>query len=237
MTSLHERREPAISSMFNTISGKYDILNHLLSFGTDIYWRRTMVRMIKQRNKKEVLDIACGTGDLTLALWKEGMNVTGLDIAEKMVEIARKKSARFDRGKRDIPRYIISSASDLPFNNSTFDAVTISFGIRNFEDRKRALNEIKRVLKPSGLVAIMEFSTPGNRFWRFLFGFYFNKVLPLAGKIISRHSQAYSYLPESVSNFPVPEKFSVELRESGFTNLTVRSLTGNIAIIYLAYNI
>ncbi|MDD4638756.1 MAG: bifunctional demethylmenaquinone methyltransferase/2-methoxy-6-polyprenyl-1,4-benzoquinol methylase UbiE [Bacteroidales bacterium] len=234
MVPLKERSEPVISSMFNSISKRYDLLNHLLSFGFDTLWRKRMVRMVRERGAKEVLDIACGTGDLTIALWKEGMHVTGVDIAEKMVEIARGKNSGLDLSIREAPEYIISSASSLPFEQASFDAVTISFGIRNFEEREKALGEVKRVLKPSGLLAVMEFSAPENRVWNRIFGFYFKKILPYTGRIISGNSFAYSYLPESVSKFPKPEEFCRELKKSGFYDLTIRSMTGNIAVIYLS---
>lgn len=159
--------------MFNSIAGKYDLLNHLLSLGIDKGWRRKLVRGLKSSPAKVILDLACGTGDLTIALYKNGFTVTGADLSVNMLQIARQKSEKLEKMEQPIPDYIECSAENLPFEDSSFDAVTISFGIRNFQNRDIALQEIFRVLKPDGRLAILEFATPKNWVWRTLFNTYF----------------------------------------------------------------
>jgi demethylmenaquinone methyltransferase/2-methoxy-6-polyprenyl-1,4-benzoquinol methylase len=226
-----------ISAMFNNIAASYDILNHLLSFGIDKYWRAVLVKKLVKRKPKKVLDIACGTGDLTIAIYKRGVEVIGLDIADKMIAIAKRKSdktyERFSTGAPR-PKYICGSADEIPFENSTFDAVTIGFGIRNFENRGESLLEIKRVLKSGGTLAILEFATPKNKLWRTLFNIYFLKILPFVGKIISKDNHAYNYLPKSVESFPQYKEFADELEHFGFDSVKYKSLTGGVAILYIA---
>ena len=234
---INKEREK-ISAMFNNIAGSYDLLNHLLSFGIDKRWRKKLIGRVLLKNPKSVLDIACGTGDLTLALFKKGVQVTGLDIAQKMMDVAKNKIALYIRNKKIMsqpePSFVCASAESIPFDNSTFDAVTIGFGIRNFENRGESLLEIKRVLKKGGTLAILEFATPKNKIWRWLFNLYFLKILPFIGKIISKDSQAYSYLPQSVSTFPQYEEFASELEHFGYINIDYIPLTGGVAILYVA---
>lgn len=235
---INKEREK-ISAMFNNIAGSYDLLNHLLSFGIDKRWRKKLIGRVMIRNPKRVLDIACGTGDLTLALYKKGIEVTGLDIADKMMEVAKVKCHKYSMKQSSLksikePDFVCASADSIPFDDKSFDAVTIGFGIRNFENRGESLLEINRVLKNGGTLAILEFATPKNRLWRWIFGLYFLKILPFIGKIVSKDSQAYSYLPQSVSTFPQYEEFAAELEHFGYTNIDYLPLTGGVAILYLA---
>ena len=234
---INKEREK-ISAMFNNIAGSYDLLNHLLSFGIDKRWRKKLIGRVLLKNPKTVLDIACGTGDLTLALFKKGVQVTGLDIAQKMMDVAKNKIAQYIHNKQILsqpePSFVCASAESIPFDNSVFDAVTIGFGIRNFENRGESLLEINRVLKKGGTLAILEFATPKNKIWRWLFNLYFLKILPFIGKIISKDSQAYSYLPQSVSTFPQYEEFASELEHFGYINIDYIPLTGGVAILYIA---
>lgn len=234
---INKEREK-ISTMFNNIAGSYDLLNHLLSFGIDKRWRKKLVGRVLPKNPKTVLDIACGTGDLTLALFKKGIDVTGLDIAEKMMDVAKDKFARHISKTKEKtqpePSFVCASAESIPFKDSTFDAVTIGFGIRNFENRGESLLEISRVLKRGGTLAILEFATPKNHLWKWLFNLYFMKILPFIGKIISKDSHAYNYLPQSVSTFPQYEEFASELEHFGFKDIDYIPLTGGVAILYIA---
>jgi len=223
-----------ISDMFNSIAGKYDLLNHLLSLGIDKGWRRKLVRMLKQEGSKCVLDIACGTGDLTIALYKAGFKVTGVDLAVRMLEIAREKSKIIMIEGHPLPEYLEGTAENLPFSDSTFDAVTISFGIRNFQDRAESLKEINRVLGNNGKLAILEFATPRNFIWRAVFNAYFTFILPIIGRMISKDSGAYNYLPASVKEFPQYEVFCNEIKSAGFTNVSFKPLTGGVAVLYFA---
>lgn len=226
---LNKSRE-AISSMFDSIAPVYDRLNHLLSFGIDRSWRRRLVHAVvsfcAQRNGDvSVLDMACGTGDVTIALRRKGLDVVGADISENMLAIARKKAPDID--------FRFGDASGLPFTDGSFDAVTIAFGIRNFDKREQCIRELHRVLKDGGMLAIAEFSIPRNRLWRGVYTLYFKNILPAIGRLVSRQSYAYSYLPESSFDFPSPAKFSAELSEGGFRDVTARSMTGGVSYLYI----
>ena len=227
-----------ISEMFNKIAPRYDFLNHLLSFGIDKIWRKRLIKYITQNGAKNALDIACGTGDLTIALYKKGIEVVGLDIADKMLQIAENKSAKIATKRGDdttaTPIYICGSAESIPFKNEQFDAVTISFGIRNFNHREECLKEIHRVIKKGGNLAILEFATPKNRLWRAIYNLYFLNILPLIGKIVSKDRSAYSYLPESVTQFPQYDNFNQELSKANFIDIKYRSCSGGIALLYTA---
>lgn len=228
------KEHSTISAMFNSIAGKYDLLNHLLSLGIDKGWRKNLVRGIKRSSAKVILDLACGTGDLTIALYKEGFTVTGADLSVNMLEIARQKSEKIKIEEQPVPKYIECSAENLPFEDSSFDAVTISFGIRNFQNRDIALREIFRVLRANGRLSILEFATPKNFVWRTLFNTYFSVILPVIGRIISKDTGAYRYLPESVKEFPQYETFCKEIEEQGFKNINFKPLTGGVAVLYFA---
>ncbi|MEA4867486.1 Demethylmenaquinone methyltransferase [bioreactor metagenome] len=231
-----------IAAMFNSIAGSYDLLNHLLSFGIDKSWRAFLIKRIKLLKPATALDIACGTGDITIAMMKQGIDVTGLDIADKMLEkaVAKSKKAYYGltgKGKgasSSMPKYICAPADNIPLPDNSFDVVTIGFGIRNFDNRGESLLEIKRVLKPGGTLFILEFATPKNRVWRGVFNTYFLKVLPYIGKVISGDNSAYSYLPSSVGTFPQYGEFMEELEHFGFKNPTYKQLTGGVAVMYSA---
>ncbi len=228
------KEHSTISAMFNSIAGKYDLLNHLLSLGIDKRWRRKLVRGLKRSSAKAILDLACGTGDLTIALYKEGFTVTGADLSVNMLEIARHKNEKTIIEDRPVPKYIECSAENLPFEDSSFDAVTISFGIRNFQNREIALQEIFRVLKSNGILAILEFATPKNFVWKTLFNTYFSVILPVIGRLVSKDTWAYRYLPESVKEFPQYETFCSEIEKRGFKIINFKPLTGGVAVLYFA---
>ncbi len=239
MSTLNKEREN-ISAMFNNIAENYDRLNRILSFGIDRKWRKRVIKHIKSKDAKYVLDLACGTGDLSIEMYKEGISVVGVDIAQKMLDIANIKcnsaiiSNKATAITNDKPKFILGSAEEIPFNPLTFDAVTIAFGIRNFQDRNIALKEIHRVLKRGGCISILEFAVPRNIIWKRLYLFYFNTILPLIGSVISKDKEAYKYLPESVKDFPQYDYFIDELNRAGFVNLRYRTLTGGVAVLYTA---
>ncbi|MFA6335361.1 MAG: bifunctional demethylmenaquinone methyltransferase/2-methoxy-6-polyprenyl-1,4-benzoquinol methylase UbiE [Bacteroidales bacterium] len=234
MDKILNKDRAVISSMFNSIAGKYDLLNHLLSLGIDKIWRRKLVKFVKSKRPGIVLDLACGTGDLTIALYKAGLKVIGMDIAEGMIDVAKAKCSNFPAEDKLKPEYLLAPAELIPLEDKSVDAVTIAFGIRNFENRNQSFKEIKRVLKSNGYLAILEFATPKNLLWKGMFNIYFFYILPLIGKIISKDSSAYSYLPESVMSFPKYDQFCKELVESGFTDVRYKSLTGGVALLYTA---
>ncbi|MEF9986747.1 MAG: bifunctional demethylmenaquinone methyltransferase/2-methoxy-6-polyprenyl-1,4-benzoquinol methylase UbiE [Bacteroidales bacterium] len=230
-----------ISGMFNEIAPSYDFLNHLLSFNIDKYWRSLMVNFLLKHGSTingevplKVLDIACGTGDSTIALYKKGFNVTGIDIAEKMMEVAIKKNKKIVQKSPliHLPIYILGSAEALPFPESSFDAVTISFGIRNFNNRAQCLADILRVIKPNGVLAILEFAKPKNKIIRFIYNAYFNNILPFIGNIVSKDKGAYKYLAESVEQFPKYDYFCNEIKRAGFKDVGYKKYTFGIAVLY-----
>lgn len=223
-----------ISAMFNGIAGSYDLLNHILSLGIDRYWRRVLISHSMKKKPATALDIATGTGDIAIALYKAGVNTTAIDIAEKMVEIAKVKCQKLKISNVPKPNFLIASADDIPFKDKSFQLVTIGFGIRNFENRERALSEIFRILQNGGELSILEFASPENRLWGALYRFYFHNILPFIGKLISKDMEAYTYLPQSVSQFPQYNAFCKELEEVGFINTSFKSLTGGVSVLYTA---
>lgn len=246
-----DKTKSTISGMFNQIAPSYDLLNHLLSLNIDKYWRNKLVCYLKkysgklQKNEQKgafkelkVLDIACGTGDSTIAIYKKGMAVTGVDIAEKMMEIAKEKNKRIKQQYTKngtplpLPEYITASAESLPFEESTFDAVSIAFGIRNFNRRSDCLKDIYRVLRPGGSIAILEFAKPRNKALKGIYNLYFNNILPLVGRLISKEKKAYGYLARSVEQFPKFEAFSAELSSAGFSSVSYKSYTFGLAVLY-----
>lgn len=218
--------------MFNDISDRYDLLNHLLSFGIDRRWRKVLVKKLAKTHPGEVLDVATGTGDLALAVaLATQARITGTDIAEKMLEIAEKKTSK--RGLAARIRFVAADGESLPFDDQSFDAVTIAFGIRNFEDPLAGIQEFFRVLKPGGNVYILEFAMPRSPIVRWFYRGYFGKILPKIGSWISKHPQAYSYLPDSVEAFPHGESFLRMMLQAEFTGLKAIPLSGGIAMLYM----
>ena len=230
----------SMSEMFDSIAPKYDFLNHALSLGMDRLWRHRLVRrldkVLRLRNgahsgsSVSILDVACGTGDLTIALARKGWSLTGVDISQGMVEIARRKCVK----NRVEASFEITSADSLPFVDGTFSAATIAFGIRNLDRRSECIEEIFRVTAPKGEFMILEFAVPRCRIWRALYMFYFKHILPLLGGWISGNKSAYRYLPESVMQFPSYEEFCAELTAAGYTDVSYESLMCGVALLYKA---
>jgi demethylmenaquinone methyltransferase / 2-methoxy-6-polyprenyl-1,4-benzoquinol methylase len=217
--------------MFARIAGRYDLLNHLLSGNVDKRWRRLVAQTLRPSLAEgaRVLDVACGTGDLSLALARAGAaQVIGLDFCRPMLEIARRKA---ELDSRAIP-FVEGDALRLPFEDEAFDVVTIAFGLRNLSGVAEGLRELLRVLKPGGRAAVLEFSMPVVPGFSALFGFYFARVLPLVGGMLSGSRVAYRYLPDSVSKFPDQKRLAELMRDAGFEEVEYRNLTGGIAALH-----
>jgi demethylmenaquinone methyltransferase/2-methoxy-6-polyprenyl-1,4-benzoquinol methylase len=217
--------------MFSGIARRYDLLNHLLSGNVDKRWRRKAARALESSliEGARVLDVACGTGDLSLVLAEAGAaRIIGLDFCRPMLEIARRKA---DADSRSIP-FVEGDALRLPFADATFDAVTIAFGLRNLAGVADGLRELRRVLKPGGRLAVLEFSSPVVPGFRALFRFYFTRVLPHIGGLVSGSRGAYEYLPDSVSRFPDQKRLAELMRAEGFEGVEYSNLTGGIAALH-----
>ena len=218
--------------MFNAIAATYDFVNKTGSLGLDGYWRRRLVRRLSMTGARQVLDVACGSGVLSWMIYRRlHIQVTGIDVAASMLHIAEKKRESY-RQKEELPIFVEGRAEQLPFDDGSFDAVTIAFGVRNFEDRQAALQEAFRVLRPQGHLFILDFATPRYPVWKFLFRIYFLHILPLWGWIISGNRDAYRYLPRSVDSFPQYEALCTELSDAGFSCLHWIPYTGGVATLY-----
>lgn len=225
-------KKEAVKEIFNDIAPKYDLLNHFLSLNIDKRWRRKAIGYIRPEEKGELLDVACGTGDFSIAAYRAGVQkVTGIDISVNMVAIGQKKVD--DLG---LTPYITLQAGDseqIEFEDEHFDVVTVAFGVRNFEHLEAGLREMQRVLKKGGKVVILEFSMPEHFPMKQLYKFYFRHILPVLGGWISGNKGAYTYLPESVMKFPQGKAFLDILKGCGFEQATQRKLTFGIASIYV----
>lgn len=227
-------KKEQVAEMFDNIAHSYDRLNHLLSFGIDILWRKKAIRMLRKRNPKNLLDVATGTGDFALEAARMGVNadsIIGVDISNGMLEIGRKKVAKRALSERIELKY--GDSENLPFDDHTFDVSTCAFGVRNFENLEKGLTEIKRVLKPGGAVYILEFSKPTGFPFKQAYWFYFKAILPLVGKFISKDRRAYEYLPESVAAFPQGQDFLDIMEDCGYVQVDRKRLSGGIASIYV----
>jgi demethylmenaquinone methyltransferase / 2-methoxy-6-polyprenyl-1,4-benzoquinol methylase len=224
-------KKEQVRHMFDDISGRYDFLNHFLSFGVDYRWRRKFVNLLAGYKPSEILDVATGTGDLALLMCSDSqVRVTGIDLAAGMLAIAEKKAQKAGYGDRIT--FQQGDAEHLPYPDNVFDAVTVAFGVRNFEDLGKGLSEMRRVLKSGGVMMVLEFSHPGSFPWKQAYGFYSRFVIPVIGRTVSKNKHAYSYLPESVAAFPSGEDFQRIMREAGLKNTTGRPLTFGISTIY-----
>ena len=220
-----------VAQMFNNISKRYDLLNHLLSLGIDIYWRKQAIKLLKPENPQFILDIATGTGDFAIeALALKPEKIVGVDISEGMLEVGREKIKR--RGLSDTIDMKLGTSERLPFEDNIFDATIVAFGVRNFEHLEQGLADMHRVLKPGGTTVVLEFSKPQLFPFKQLYNVYFKNILPVVGKLISHDQSAYTYLPKSVQAFPDGEAFLQVMGQAGFTHTQCKTLTFGISSIY-----
>ena len=224
-------KKQQVARMFDSISGRYDFLNHFLSLGIDILWRKKAIALLRDLQPKIILDVATGTGDFSIeALSLKPEKIIGVDISEGMLEVGRQKmrKRKFD----SIIELRLGDSENLPFTDNFFDAVIVAFGVRNFEDMKGGLTEMLRVVKPGGKVIVLEFSRPSKFPMKQLYSVYFTTILPLIGRWVSRDQAAYSYLPESVQAFPDGKDFVKILSDIGYKNPQCNPLTFGISSLY-----
>ena len=226
-------KKQQVTAMFDTISKEYDGLNRVITFGIDRKWRNKVVKLVSATHPKSILDIATGTGDLAIALAKtKAERIVGLDLSEGMLSVGRQKISR-EKLAQQI-EMVNGDSENMVFDDNSFDAVTVAFGIRNFDNLNQGLKEILRVLKPSGIFVILETSVPTKSPYKQGYHLYTKYVLPLIGRIFSRDKSAYSYLSESAKNFPYGEALNNILTEIGFINATALPQTFGSATIYIA---
>lgn len=226
-------KKKQVSQMFDKIAPFYDLLNRVLSLGIDVSWRKKMIKMMKQKNPKTILDVATGTADVAIETAKQISpdQIKGIDISSKMIEIGRKK---IEKNKlSQVIQLDIGDSENLDFEDQSFDAITVAFGVRNFENLEKGLKEMQRVLKKGGEMYILEFSHPTVFPFKQIFNAYFKYILPTIGKLTSKDPKAYKYLYESVQAFPNGPQFDKILKELGFNNTKFIPLTLGICTIYV----
>lgn len=229
----NDGKKKQIARMFDQVAGSYDFLNRLLSLGIDVYWRKKAIAKLRNLQPGLVLDVASGTADVALEIFRQLKveRITGIDISEKMLELGRKKVIR--AGAEGVIHLQTGDAEDLQFSDNAFDAITVSFGVRNFENVEKGLHEFKRVLKPGGKLIVLEFSRPRVFPLKQLFNIYFRYILPFIGRITSKDPRAYAYLYESVQAFPDRERFTTLMEKSGFQNPVYEAWTAGIVCCYV----
>ena len=226
-----------VSKMFDNIARHYDFLNHFLSLGIDKIWRRKMIAELVEVQPKRILDVATGTADVAINTIKQlkikDLKIVGVDISNEMLNVGRKKIVT--EGVSEVIELQLADSENLPFEGNKFDAVTVAYGVRNFENLERGLAEMHRVLNANGKIVVLEFSRPRLFPFRQLFNFYFKNILPTIGKLTSKDARAYSYLYESVQAFPDGDDFLTVLNKVGFKNTSCTSLTLGICSLYVGY--
>lgn len=227
-----QSKKEEVAQMFNNISANYDFLNHFLSMGIDHLWRKRAVKQLQKQQPKVLLDLATGTGDFAIACLKlKPEKIIGMDISSGMLEVGKQKMKK--RAFDNIIDMQLGDSENMPFADHTFDAITVGFGVRNYENLEKGLGEMLRVLKPGGQAVILEFSKPKAFPIKQLFGFYSKVLIPLFGKYISKDERAYTYLPESVAAFPEGAAFVDVLQKVGYKTSEPIRLSGGIASIYI----
>ena len=224
-------KKEQVAQMFDNISENYDGLNRVISLGIDVSWRKKVVKLVGEHNPKQILDIATGTGDLALMMASlRPERIVGLDISKGMLEVGKQKISKANLS--DTIEMIVGDSEKIPFEDNTFDAITVSFGVRNFENLDKGLTEILRVLKPDGKFVVLETSNPTKFPFKQGYKFYTNFILPIIGRLFSKDKIAYSYLSESANSFPFGKAFNNILEKNGFKNAKNLPVTFGVASIY-----
>jgi demethylmenaquinone methyltransferase/2-methoxy-6-polyprenyl-1,4-benzoquinol methylase len=231
------QKKASVESMFDSIAWRYDFLNHFLSFNFDRMWRRRAIKIISRSFiSPSILDVATGTGDLAIEAMKlKPTQISGIDISTKMLEIGREKVERKGLGSKI--SLICGDSENIPFNDEFFDVAMVAFGVRNFADPLKGLTEMNRVTRTGGMIMVLEFSKPTRFPFKPLYNFYFKNILPVFGRLFSRDKIAYTYLPDSVMNFPDNEEFLKLLVQAGFSDQKQVKLTGGVASIYTGFKL
>lgn len=227
-----EQRAAKVSELFATIAARYDLINDIQSFGLHRAWKRRLVRLARVQPGERALDLCCGTGDLALALAKQGAEVTGLDFSEPMLQVARQKSKV--RSPKSKVEFICGDAQKIPFANETFDVLSIGYGLRNLADLDAGLSDMWRVTKPGGRLLALEFGKPDNSVWRAIYFTYLKLLLPVFGRIFCGNAAAYGYILESLKHYPAQQAVADRLRAVGWQNVQVINLMGGIMSIHHA---
>jgi len=226
-------KKEQVTQMFDTISENYDGLNRVISLGIDIKWRKQVVQIVGENNPKQILDIATGTGDLAIMMSKLNPDrIIGLDISSGMLEVGKQKISKANLSNKI--EMIVGDSEKMPFEDHTFDAITVSFGVRNFANLEKGIREIFRVLKPTGVLVILETSNPTKFPFKQGYKLYTNFFLPIVGKLFSKDKVAYSYLSKSANSFPFGKAFNNILQKNGFTHTKAKPVTFGVATIYTA---
>ena len=226
-------KKEQVAKMFDTIANEYDGLNRVISFGIDVSWRNKVVKIVGETNPKSILDIATGTGDLAINLTKTSASkIIGLDISEGMLQVGRQKIEKLQLNNKI--KMVFGDSENIPFEENSFDAITVAFGVRNFENLEKGLKEIYRALKPGGTFVVLETSIPTKTPFKQGYKFYSTKILPTIGKLFSKDKSAYKYLSDSAASFPHGKAFNNILEKIGFINVENKPQTFGVASIYIA---
>ncbi|GAA3726515.1 MULTISPECIES: bifunctional demethylmenaquinone methyltransferase/2-methoxy-6-polyprenyl-1,4-benzoquinol methylase UbiE [Flavobacterium] len=226
-------KKEQVTQMFDTISGNYDNLNRVISFGIDVKWRKKVLKIVSDKKPKVILDIATGTGDLAILMAQTNAEkIVGLDISAGMLEVGKKKVE--EKKLSNVIELVLGDSENMPFEDNYFDAITVGFGVRNFENLEKGFAEILRVLKPNGVFVILETSVPNKFPYKQGYNFYSKNILPLIGKLFSKDNDAYGYLSESAAAFPYGEALNNILRKTGFIDVVAMPQTFGVATIYSA---
>ena len=228
-----QSKKEQVEEMFDNIAPNYDRLNHILSLNIDRIWRRRVMRIVRRSKARRIMDLATGTGDLAIAMAKrvDRTQILGVDLSEEMLAVARAKIQK--QGLEERIMLEKGDAENLTMvADGSLDAVTVAFGVRNFENMECGLSEIYRTLRAGGKLVVLEFSMPKNRLIRWIYSQYAHRLLPHIGAVISKDKRAYTYLPDSVEEFPTPERFAEIVRSVGFSSVRLRSQSFGIAYIY-----
>lgn len=228
-----QTKKQQVANMFDTIAFRYDFLNRFLSAGIDVSWRKKAIKELKDIQPKYILDVATGTGDVAILTHKilKPIKITGIDISNGMLEVGRKKLEKL--GLNDQIELLQGDSEKIDFPDASFDAITVAFGVRNYENLETGLKEMYRVLKPGGKLVVLEFSKPKQPAFKGFYNFYMNVIAPGIGKMVAKNKDAYQYLNDSVQKFPEGEAFIKILKDNGYKNTYLKTLTLSIATIYV----